>query len=98
MIDSRHNSARLTASFDWSLDLRTKKVTRSQEAYRLDTRRLAQSEDEEDYAYGIVDTKLRVRGAGRVMRIRYDSSPGKDLVLIGYAILGVVRDDSEGSK
>ena len=86
-------------SFDWSLDERTKKVTRSQEAYKLDTRRLAQGGGlEADYPYSVVDTKLRVRGSGRVMRVRYESSEGKDMILMGYSVLGIVRDDSEGSK
>lgn len=99
MITSTNNSALMSVEFDWSVDTRTKKETRKQEAFKYDTRRLAQGgNDESAYPFDVVDTKLRVRGAGRVMKVRYESTAGKDFQLLGYAVLGIARDDSEASK
>lgn len=99
MIDSETNSALMSVDFDWSQDSRTKKETATQEAYKYDSRRFAQGgNDEESYPYGVVDTRLRVRGAGRIMKVRYESTEGKDFVLLGYSVLGVARDNSEASK
>lgn len=99
MILSETNSALLSVNFDWSIDGRTNKITSQQEAYKYDSRRLAQGGGEEDsYPFEVVDTKLRVRGAGKVMRVRYDASPGKDLVLLGYTVVTNERNTSEGNK
>lgn len=96
---SDKSSAKMSVIFDWTLDARTKKISREQEAFKYDTRRLAQANgDEDDYPYEVVDTKLRVRGAGRSMRIRYRSEEGKDLRLLGYALLGLSLNDTEGNK
>ena len=99
MQPSDTNSALLSVGFDWSLSALTKKITRNQEAFLYDTRRFAQGSNvEANYPYAVIDTKRRVRGAGRVMKIRYESSTGKDFILLGYSILGVTRNESEGSK
>ncbi len=96
---SETDSALLSVEFDWAEDSRSGKITSQQEAYKYDTRRLAQGGDDEDsYPYRVVDTKLRIRGAGRVMKVRYDASEGKDMVLLGHSISGISRGDSEGSK
>jgi len=98
MIPSNFHSALLSVSFDWSLDARTGKITRTQEAYKYEPRRLSQGSGEQDYPYEVVDTKLRIRGAGRAMRIRYESSEGKDLRLLGYSLIGLSLSDTEASK
>jgi hypothetical protein len=99
MVESDKYSAILTVEFDWSEDGRTGKITREQEAFLYDTRRLAQGGGDEDtYPYKVIDTKLRVRGAGRVMKVRYEADTGKDFILIGHSIYGITRTDSEGSK
>ena len=98
MVPSAVHSAILTAYFDWSRDSSTGKVTTGQEAFKYDTRRLAQGNGEAGYPYEVVDTRLRIRGMGRTVRLRYESSEGKDLRLLGYSILGIEQTDSEGSK
>lgn len=96
---STTNSALLSVEFDWSEDSRTDKITTGQEAFKYDTRRLAQGGGVESaYPYRVIDTRLRVRGAGRVMKVRYESTEGKDFVLLGYAVLATSRDNTEGSK
>lgn len=99
MTPSEFSSALLSVSFDWSTDDRSGKITTQQEAFKYSPHRLAQGGgDEGSYPYDVIDTKLRVRGTGKVARIRYDSSDGKDLRLLGYAMTGVTRNNSEASK
>lgn len=74
----------LTVKFDYALDAGTGKWTTPQEAYKLSTQRLAKAAvDPRLYPYGIVDTKLKIRGTGHVVVLRYDSVPGKDFELVG---------------
>lgn len=99
MVNSDRNSALLSVEFDWSQDSRTNKVTNPQEAFKYDSRRLAQGGNEEDdYPYDVIDTRLRIRGAGRIMKLRYEATEGKDFILLGYSVLGVSREQSEASK
>ena len=74
----------LTVKFDYALDAGTGKWSTPQEAYKLSTQRLAQAAvDPRLYPYKVVDTKLKIRGTGHVVVLRYDSVPGKDFQLIG---------------
>lgn len=99
MTPSAFNSAMLSVSFDWSVDSRTGKVTSAQEAFKYSPIRLAQGGgDEFSYPYDVIDTKLKVRGTGKVARIRYESANGKDMRLLGYAMVGNTRNNSEASK
>ena len=38
-----------------------------------------------DYGHSVVTTKRRIRGSGRSLSLRFDSEPGKDLYLYGWA-------------
>ena len=100
MITSETNSALLSVEFDWADTLATKKVSETQEAFKYDPRQLARGADgtEVTYPYRVIDTKLRVRGAGRTMKVRYESTDGKDFILLGHSIFGMTRSDSEGNK
>ena len=40
---------------------------------------------EDAYPFKIVDTRLKVRGSGRVMSLRYESETGKDFELTGHS-------------
>ena len=75
-------SCLLTVKFDFAIDNSTGKFSTPQESYKLSTLRL-KGGSEDDYKYKVVDTRLRVRGTGRVVVTRYESSPGKDFELIG---------------
>jgi len=74
----------LTVKFDYALDAGTGKWSKPQEAYKLSTHRLERANvDPRLYPYGVVDTKLKIRGNGHVVVLRYESVPGKDFQLIG---------------
>lgn len=77
-------SALLTAKFDFAIDNGSGKWSTPQETYKLSTLRLAKVGGvEADYPYDVVDTRVRVRGNGRVVVYRYESSANKDFMLIG---------------
>lgn len=98
MVESDNMSAKLIVKWDWSSATGSGKETAPQEAFKYSNRRLANAGDEESYPFDVVDTKLRVRGTGRAMVVRYESSPGKDFALIGYSVLGLERTESEARK
>lgn len=75
-------SAMLTVKFDFAIDNNTGKFSTPQETYKLSTKRL-KGGNEAGYNYKVVDTRVRVRGTGKVVVMRYESSPGKDFQLIG---------------
>ncbi len=72
----------LTVKFDFAIDNSTGKWSTPQETYKLSTRRLV-GFTEDTYPFKVVDTRVRVRGTGRVAVMRYESRPGKDFELIG---------------
>lgn len=81
---STRYSCVLTAKFDYAVDNATGKWSTPQEAFKYSTARLAKALGvEDDYGFKVIDTRLRVRGTGKVVSYRYESSPGKDFELIG---------------
>ena len=40
-----------------------------------------------DYPESVITSRLKVRGTGRSVRIRYDSEEGKDFLLIGWGVI-----------
>ncbi len=77
-------SCMLTARFDFAIDNNTGKWSTPQETYKLSTLRLANGGGSEvGYNYKVVDTKVRVRGTGKVVVLHYESTAGKDFQLIG---------------
>ena len=76
-------SALLTAKFDFAIDNASGKWSTPQQAYKYSTIRFNKTLTEAAYPYSVVDTRLRVRGTGRVVVYRYESEPGKDFELIG---------------
>jgi len=70
-------------------DFRRSSSSDPQQAYRLkyvpvvDTGNLGVW----DYPEEVVTTRLKLRGYGRSMRLRFESETGKDFVLLGYGVL-----------
>jgi hypothetical protein len=84
--DPIRESSMLVSSY-W--DFRTSTSSAAQQAYRLkyvpvvNTSNLA----EWDYPEEVVSTRLKLRGYGRSMRLRFESEQGKDFILLGYGVL-----------
>lgn len=84
MTPSNIYSCLLTAKFDFAINNNSGKFSTPQQVYKLSTKRLAQVGGVEDnYPFDVVDTRVRVRGSGKVLKLRYESEPGKDFELIG---------------
>ena len=75
-------SCMLTVKFDFAINNSAGKWSTPQETYKLSTRRLVGT-TEANYPFDVIDTRARARGTGRVVVMRYESSPGKDFELIG---------------
>jgi hypothetical protein len=44
-----------------------------------------------DYPYDTIVARTKIRGKGRVMRMRFESEAGKDLHLIGWETLSAAN-------
>ena len=83
MITSSTYGCLLTAKFDFSTDNAAGKWSTPQEVWKYSTLRFNKTVTEEAYPYSVIDTRVRVRGTGRVVVYRYESEAGKDFELIG---------------
>lgn len=94
MQNSTTDSCLVSIKWGWS-----DKVSSQQESVRLDSRKLAQVGGvEAAYPNEVLVSTLRMRGTGHAMQVIFESSPGKDMVLLGHAISGITRDNPEGAK
>lgn len=74
-------------------DFKSTSSSSPQEAYRQKLIPVVDPGDLGTYGYpdSVVTTRLKVRGHGRSMRLKFESSQGKDFVLLGYSVLGGVN-------
>jgi hypothetical protein len=88
--DPIRESGLLVSSY-W--DFRTQTSSNPQQAYRLkympipDPTNLAVW----DYPENVVTTRLKMRGRGRNMRLRFQSEQGKDFVLLGFGVINAIN-------
>lgn len=74
----------LTTKFGWSIDDRAGRWATPQETYKLRTSDLVRVGNIESlYPFEVVDTRVKVKGAGKVLLMHYESTPGKDFEIIG---------------
>lgn len=83
---TRPSSCRVSAYWDF----KTAPSFKGQEMYRQKYPVVVDTGDLSSYDYPatVVVSKLKLRGRGRAMRLRFDSVTGKDFHLIGYDLLG----------
>ena len=64
-----------------------------EEAYRLKYTVVPDSDDltKFDYPEDVITSRLKARGHGRSMRIKYESTQGKDFILLGWGLLNAVN-------
>lgn len=74
-------------------DFRTNTSSSPQQAYRLKYTPVVNESSlgTWDYPETVVTTRLKMRGRGRSMRLRFESEQGKDFVLLGFGILNAVN-------
>lgn len=86
-ITSADYSCKLTGKFDFSSNSTSNKETSAQEVYRLNTLRYTNaSSDESLYPFEVIETKSKVRGNGKALVLRWESSTGKDFELLGWSL------------
>jgi len=74
-------------------DFKTTPSSQAQEAYRLKLTPVVDTGNLGTFGYPetVVTTRLKLRGHGRSVRLRFESSEGKDFILLGYAMIGGVN-------
>lgn len=86
IIFSNQSGATIQVRWEYT-DTDVGKWTAKHQAYRLFRAFIPEDvNDPFDYGYLIVRNKLRMRGQGHAFSIRYESVPGKDMQLIGFAV------------
>lgn len=94
MIISGVAGCKVSLKWDWS-----DKKSAEQQAVLLYPGLLAQVGGlEADYPNKVIDTRLRMKGTGKTFTVRFESVPGKDLILLGHSIDGVARTMPEARK
>ena len=80
-------SCKMTGKWDWVTSDVQGKVTEGREIYLLDDRRLANvGNDEDAYGFEVIERKNKVRGSGNSLVLRFESEPGKDFEILGWAL------------
>lgn len=74
-------------------DFRTNTSSTPQQAYRLKYIPVVNGSalNTWDYPENVVTTRLKMRGHGRSMRLRFESEQGKDFVLLGFGIISAAN-------
>lgn len=85
-VTSQIYSCKLIGKFDFSNALSSNKETPSQEVYKLPTLRHTNAGSEDDYPFEVIETKSKVRGNGKALVLRWESTTGKDFELLGWAL------------
>ena len=82
----------MQVKFDWSDTASSQKWSTAQEVYvytmpyLLTFSPTTPGTENFDYGYDIITKKERVRGEGKAFRVRFTSSTGKDMRLLGWAL------------
>jgi hypothetical protein len=80
------SGALVQTRWEWT-DVNNGRWTTPTEAYRLNQYYIPEDEDDPfNYGYTIIRSKLRMRGHGHAFSIRYISTPGNDMHLVGFAV------------
>lgn len=85
------SSCKVQSMWEWTNSQNSNRWGREFEAYRLNRLWVpSSSSDEYDDGFSVVTTKNKLRGKGRVLSLKFSTSPKKDLHLYGWSmILGV---------
>lgn len=85
----------LRAKWDWTNGESSGKWSTPQRAYRLQKRYFPIVDDLTwDNGFGLTSTKLRIRGSGRALQLRFESEPGKDFDIVGWGTVLTGTTDS----
>jgi len=74
-------------------DFKSASSSSPQQAYRFKRMPVVNSSNLLDFNHpeSVIVTRMKLRGKGRSMRIKFESEQGKDFILLGFSILGGVN-------
>ena len=74
-------------------DFKTSPSSESQQAYRYKQTPVVNPSSLSDFGYPdtIITSRLKIRGTGRSVRLRFESEQGKDFVLVGYGVVNATN-------
>lgn len=74
-------------------DFKSASSSNPQQAYRFKRMPVVNSSNLLDFNHpeSVIVTRMKLRGKGRSMRIKFESEQGKDFILLGFSILGGVN-------
>jgi len=83
-------SSLLVSSY-WDFSITASSV--SQQAYRYKQTPIVNPGDLTDFGYPdtVISSRLKLRGRGRSVRLRFESEQGKDFLLLGYGVINAVN-------
>lgn len=82
------SSCKIQSMWEWTDSANSNRWGREFEAYRLNRLWMpSSSSDEYDDGFSVVTTKNKLRGKGRVLSLKFSTSPGKNLHLYGWSML-----------
>lgn len=76
----------MTAKWDYATSSSTGKHSEGREIYRLSTVHYDNAGGEANYGFDVVECKNKVRGSGKSLAIRFESTSGKDFELLGWSL------------
>lgn len=74
-------------------DFKTTASSAAQQAYRYKQSPVVNPGDLTEFGYPdtVISSRLKIRGTGRSVRLRFESEQGKDFALIGYGVINAVN-------
>lgn len=77
----------MTAKWDWTTSNGTGRWTNPQQAIKARRMRIPTSaSDPRNDGHGVLKSRLKVRGKGESLTIRFDSETGKDFQIFGWTV------------
>lgn len=76
----------LQYKWNWSDSEASKKWSTQRQIYRLKQFVPADENDPFDYGFEVVETRNKIRGSGKSLKLRFESEDGKDMQIEGWAI------------
>lgn len=77
----------LTAKWDWTTSANTGRWSTPQQAIKPRRWHIPTSAtDPYNDGFGVLKSRLRLRGKGESLSVRFESQPGKDFQIVGMAI------------
>lgn len=80
------HSCLVTVKWEWTEKVGANRWSRPQQAIKPKRQYIPEDPNSQSDGHGIVFSKLKVRGHGRALVIRFESEDGKDFHLYGWAI------------